>query len=263
MDLHLKGRRALVTGSSSGLGEAIARLLAAEGAEVVVHGRNAARTEAVAEAIRGDGGAAVTAVGDLGTDEGADAVAAKAGPVDVLVNNAGVYDHRGWGELTSGDWADVYNVNVVAAARMIRRLVPGMRARGWGRVIQIGGGLASQPTADAPHYNATLAARHNLATSLARELKGTGVTSNVVSPGAVLVDHVRELVTQIAPARGWSGEWADLERAASEEWVPNDADRFGRPGEIAGAVAYLCGPYADYVSGATLRVDGGTVRGAF
>nr|WP_062339228.1 SDR family NAD(P)-dependent oxidoreductase [Herbidospora sakaeratensis] len=263
MDLQLKGRRALVTGSSSGLGEAIARLLAAEGADVVVHGRNAARAEAVAETIRADGGAATTVVGDLGTDEGADDVARFAGPVDILVNNAGVYDHQGWGDLTSGDWADIYNVNVIASARMISRLVPAMRARGWGRVIQIGGGLASQPMADAPHYNATLAARHNLATSLARALKGTGVTSNVVSPGAILVGHVRDLVTEIAPARGWTGEWADLERAASEEWVPNDTDRFGRPHEVAGAVAYLCGDQAGYVSGATLRVDGGTVRSAF
>jgi NAD(P)-dependent dehydrogenase (short-subunit alcohol dehydrogenase family) len=143
---------------------------------------------------------------------------------------------------------------------MIRRLVPGMRARGWGRVIQIGGGLGSQPMAMQPHYNATLAARHNLAVSLARDLKDTGVTSNVVSPGAILVEATRAWLTERAPENGWGQEWADIERNAAQDFVPNDIGRFGRPDEIAGAVAYLVSPYADYVSGATIRVDGGTIK---
>ncbi|MBE1494136.1 NAD(P)-dependent dehydrogenase (short-subunit alcohol dehydrogenase family) [Amycolatopsis lexingtonensis] len=256
MDLQLTGRRALVTGSSSGLGEAIALLLAQEGADVVVHGRDEVRTRAVAEKI----GAKEVAIGDLVTEEGADAVAAAAGEVDVLVNNAGAYDHLGWEDSTPEVWLRTYDVNVVSGVRMIRRFVPGMRARGWGRVIQIGGGLGGQPMAMQPHYNATLAARHNLAVSLARELKGTGVTSNVVSPGAILVDSVQRLLTEMAPERGWGAEWAEIERNAAEDFVPNDVGRFGRPEEIAGAVAYLASPYADYISGATLRVDGGTIR---
>lgn len=256
MDLQLTGRRALVTGSSSGLGEAIALLLAQEGADVVVHGRDEARARAVAEKV----GAGVVAVGDLATEEGADAVAAAAGDVDILVNNAGAYDHLGWEESTPEVWLRTYDVNVVSGVRMIRRFVPGMRARGWGRVIQIGGGLGSQPMAMQPHYNATLAARHNLAVSLARDLQGTGVTSNVVSPGAILVEAVQRLLTEMAPERGWGAEWAEIEHKAAEDLVPNDIGRFGRPEEIAGAVAYLASPYADYVSGATLRVDGGTIR---
>lgn len=256
MDLHLTGRRALVTGSSSGLGEAIALLLAQEGADVVVHGRDEARTQAVAEKV----GAKAVAVGDLATEEGADAVAATAGDVDVLVNNAGAYDHLGWEDSTPEVWLRTYDVNVVSGVRMIRRFVPGMRARVWGRVIQIGGGLGGQPMAMQPHYNATLAARHNLAVSLARDLKGTGVTSNVVAPGAILVDSVQRLLTEMAPERGWGAEWAEIERTAAEDFVPNDIGRFGRPEEIAGAVAYLASPYADYISGATLRVDGGTIR---
>ncbi|GAA3417904.1 SDR family NAD(P)-dependent oxidoreductase [Streptosporangium vulgare] len=256
MDLRLTGRRALVTGSSSGLGEAITRLLAAEGAEVVVHGRNEDRARKVAEDI----GAVAVAIGDLATDEGADAVAATAGEVDILVNNAGAYDHLGWADATPEVWVRTYEVNVVSCVRMIQRLVPGMRERGWGRVIQIGGGLASQPMPTQPHYNASLAARHNLAVSLARELKDTGVTSNVVAPGAILVDSVERLLTRIAPEHGWGESWEEIERAAARDFVPNDIGRFGRPEEIAGAVAYLAGPYADYVSGATLRVDGGTVR---
>ncbi|MDX3095059.1 SDR family NAD(P)-dependent oxidoreductase [Streptomyces sp. ME01-24h] len=256
MDLRLTGRRALVTGSSSGLGEAIARLLAAEGADVVVHGRDEARTRKVAEEV----GAVAVAIGDLATDEGADAVARVAGDVDVLVNNAGAYDHIGWAEATAADWLRTYEVNVVSGVRMIQRLVPGMRERGWGRVIQIGGGLSTQPIAMQPQYNASLAARHNLAVSLARELKDTGVTSNVVSPGAILVDTVEKLITHIAPQHGWGESIEEIERNASREWVPNDIGRFGRPHEIAGAVAYLASPYADYISGATIRVDGGTIR---
>ena len=255
MELQLTGRRALVTGSSSGLGEAIARLLAQEGAEVVVHGRDEARTQAVAKEI-----GAVTAIGDLATDDGADAVAAAAGEIDVLVNNAGSYDHVGWTDATPELWLRTYNVNVVSGVRMIQRLVPGMRERGWGRVIQIGGGLAVQPMAMQPHYNATLAARHNLAVSLARELAGTGVTSNVVAPGAMLVDASRRLLTDLAAEHGWGEDWSEIERNAAREFMPNDIGRFGRPEEIAGAVAYLCSPYADYISGANLRVDGGTIR---
>ncbi|MDT7559614.1 MAG: 3-oxoacyl-[acyl-carrier protein] reductase, partial [Pseudonocardiales bacterium] len=183
MDLRLFGKRALVTGSSAGLGEATAVLLAEEGVEVVVHGRNEGRANAVAAAIRTKGGHAEVAIGDLATDAGADAVAAAAlagGAVDILVNNAGGYEHRSWSTLTAQDWLDTYQNNVVAGVRMIERLVPAMRERGWGRVIQIGGGLAIQPIAAQPDYNASLGARHNLAVSLARELKDSGVTSNVV-----------------------------------------------------------------------------------
>jgi 3-oxoacyl-[acyl-carrier protein] reductase len=263
MDLRLLGKRALVTGSSAGLGEATAALLAEEGVEVVVHGRNEGRANAVAAAIRTKGGHAEVAVGDLATDAGADAVAAAAlagGAVDILVNNAGSYEHRSWSTLTSRDWIDTYQNNVVAGVRMIERLVPAMREHGWGRVIQIGGGLAIQPIAAQPDYNASLGARHNLAVSLARELKDSGVTSNVVAPGAILVPSVRELLVGAAKNYGWGESWEEIERGAVRDMVPNDVGRLGRPEEIAAAVAYLASPLADYVSGAVLRVDGGTIR---
>ncbi len=164
-------------------------MLAAEGVGVVVHGRDESRANAVAEAIRAGGGRAEVALGDLATDFGADAVATAAladGPIDILVNNAGVLPRPSWMEATAELWAQTYNTNVISGVRMIQRLVPQMRERQWGRVIQIGGGLSQQPQAIGPQYSATLAARHNLAVSLARELKGTGVTSNVVAPGAIL-----------------------------------------------------------------------------
>ncbi len=269
MDLRLAGKRALVTGSSSGIGEVIAKLLAAEGVAVVVHGRDESRANAVAEAIRAAGGSAEIAPGDLTTDAGADAVAVAVlagGPIDILVNNAGVFNNTGalgslsWTEATATDWAQLYNSNVISGVRMIQRLVPQMRERRWGRVIQIGGGLSQQPHAGGPDYNATLAARHNLAVSLARELKDTGVTSNVVAPGAILTEKMQTALTHMGQAHGWGEMLEEIERNATQAMAPNDVGRFGRPEEIAAAVAYLASPLADYVSGATIRVDGGTIR---
>ncbi|HHL4082260.1 MULTISPECIES: SDR family NAD(P)-dependent oxidoreductase [unclassified Burkholderia] len=266
MDLNLRGKRALVTGSTAGLGEAIAKMLAAEGATVVVHGRSGDRAAAVAAAITAAGGHAEVALGDLASDAGANAVVAQAtegGAIDILVNNAGYYHHLTWNTALPDKWMESYEVNVLSAVRMIQRLVPAMRERGWGRVIQIGGGLAGQPVPMQPDYNASLAARHNLAVSLARDLKDSGVTSNIVAPGAILVPAVRELLEHIAPQHGWGQTWEEIERGFVRDMVPNDVGRLGRPEEIAAAVAYLASHYADYVSGATIRVDGGTIRSAF
>lgn len=266
MDMKLAGKRALVTGSSSGIGVVIVKWLAVEGASVVVHGRNENRANAVAEAIRASGGKADVSIGDLATDAGADALAHAAlsgGPIDILVNNAGILPRQSWMEATAELWQQTYNINVISAVRMIQRLVPQMRERQWGRVIQIGGGLAQQPHGGAPHYNATLAARHNLAVSLARELKDSGVTSNVVAPGAILTEENQPMLIQMAQANGWGAEWKEIERRCVQAMVPNDVGRLGRPEDIAAAVVYLASPMADYVSGATMRVDGGTIRSAF
>lgn len=263
MDLHLTNRRALVTGSTSGIGRAIAEFLAEEGASVVIHGRDEARATSVAESIRVAGGTVDLALGDLSTDEGADDVARRAlasGPIDILVNNAGGYRHVSWAGATSRHWVDTYQTNVISGVRMIHRLVPAMRERGWGRVITIGGGLALQPIAVQPDYNASLAARHNLALSLARELSGSGVTSNVVAPGAIRVPSVEDFLAEVAKGRNWGTSVDEIERAAVRELVPNDVGRLGRPEEVAAAVAWLASGHADYVSGETLRVDGGTVR---
>jgi NAD(P)-dependent dehydrogenase (short-subunit alcohol dehydrogenase family) len=265
MDLKITGKRALVTGSNSGIGEAIVKMLAAEGATVVVHGRNADRANTVAESIRAAGGRADIALGDLSTDAGADVVAETAlagGDIDILVNNAGAYHHLNWMEATPSRWIETYETNVLSAVRMIQRLLPQMRTRRWGRIIQTGGGLALQPAPMQPDYNASLAARHNLAVSLARELKGSGITSNVVAPGAILVPSVKELLITIAPRFGWGNTWEEIERGTVQDLVPNDVGRLGRPEEIAAAVAYLASPHADYVSGAVLRVDGGTILSA-
>lgn len=263
MDYKLAGKRALVTGASAGLGEAIAQMLADEGVHVIVHGRNVDRTRAVVAGIVDKGGSAEVVTGDLASDEGADEVAAGAlagGAVDILVNNAGFYGHTGWSNTSCADWMEVFNVNVVSYVRMIQRMVPDMKKQGWGRVINIGGGLGVQPINDLPHYNASLAARHNMSVSLARQLNGTGITSNVVAPGAIMNPGVEHWLRNAAPQKGWGTDLAEIERNAVRDIVPNDANRFGRQEEVAAAVAFLASPHANYISGALLRVDGGTVR---
>jgi len=263
MDLKLKGKRALVTGSSSGLGEAIVKMLAAEGAAVIVHGRNEERSVDIAESIRVAGGLAEYVIGALSTDEGADKVmqaVLAGGKVDILVNNMGVYHPKPWMNATVQDWSETYNSNVLSYVRMIHRLLPQMKALGWGRIIQIGSSAAIQPMTVQPDYSASTAARHNLTVSLARELKGTGITSNTVSPGAMLVETTKGMLLGMAEHYGWGREWSDIEKNAVAQFASNDVGRLGRPEEIAGAVAYLASPLADYISGTVVRVDGGLIQ---
>ncbi|QUQ64659.1 SDR family NAD(P)-dependent oxidoreductase [Kutzneria sp. CA-103260] len=256
MDLQLHGKRALVTGASSGLGEAIATRLADEGASVVVHGRNHERTVAVAKAID-----ASYAIGDLGSDGGADEVYAAAvqdGPVDILVNNVGAYDMTAsWASTSAQDWADLYNVNVLSAVRMIQRLVPAMRERGWGRVIQISSVLGAVPAASQPHYAATNGARNALAKSLARELRHSGVTSNTVAAGGILTPASIAPLTELGREHGWGQDWEEIEPRLVEALAPNDIGRIGRPAEYTSLVAYLASPLSSYLTGATVAADGG------
>ena len=264
MDLQLGGKRAVVTGSSSGLGEAIAKALAAEGAAVVVHGRREAEARRVASAITGAGGKAVVALGDLATDAGADAVARVVnealGGADILVNNAGAFPQGPWLESTAAEWNDLYNQNVGSMVRLITRLVPGMKQRGWGRVISLASGVATMPFADMGNYSATKGAILNLAVSLSRGLAGTGVTSNAVSPGMIVTPGVEDMLKGMAPQLGISpNDFPALEQFAVKNMVPNPSARLGRPEDIADAVTFLASPRAGYINGANLRVDGGTV----
>lgn len=259
MDLGIKGKRALVTGSTAGIGEATAKLLAAEGARVVVHGRREPEANRVADEIRRAGGEARVAIGDLSEDASADRVASAAlgafgGGIDILVNNAGVYPAKGWFNESAGDWTGVYNTNVSSMVRMINRLVPGMIERRWGRVVAIASGVATRPMGGMGAYSATKAANVNLAVSLAQHLAGTGVTSNAVSPGLIMTPGVHGMFDSMNVPK----DVAEREKAAAGMAV-NPVGRPGQPIEIAEAVAFLCSMRAAYVMGQNLRVDGGFV----
>jgi len=264
MDLHLDGKKAVVTGSSSGIGESIAKRLAQEGAAVVIHGRNEEEAQRVAADIEVVGGKAVIAIGDLATDDGAQRVVDKAlaelSAVDILVNNAGAYPVLGWMNTTPDQWMQLFNQNVVSMVRMIRLLVPQMKKLGWGRIIQIASAVGVQPMAGLPSYNVTKAASINMTVSLAKELANTGITVNTVTPGTIMTHGWEEWARGFAKTRGWGDDIAEIERHAVQDLLPNPVGRVGRVNEVGDLVAFVASPLAGYINGANLRIDGGYVQ---
>jgi NAD(P)-dependent dehydrogenase (short-subunit alcohol dehydrogenase family) len=263
MDLQLSNKRTLVTGSSAGIGKGIARKLAEEGASVVVTGRDAAKTETVAQEIRAATRQKIIGVAaDLSTDDGAKTVADKIisefGGIDVLVNNHGIYIERGWWNTTPADWANIFNQNVISFVRMIQQFGPRMREGGWGRIINISSGNAWQPFATMADYAATKAAILNLTVSLAKEFDGTGITVNTISPGIIVTETVEQYFRKVAKDRGWPDEWTEIEKRVLAEWLPNPSGRLGRTADIANMVALIASPLSGYMNGANYRVDGGS-----
>lgn len=259
MDLKLTGKRALVTGSSSGIGAAIARELAAEGMAVVVHGRHAPRAQAVADEI----GAAGVALGDVTTEAGADAIAAAAGGIDVLVNCAGGVVKGGnpdWTEMSDADWAMSFNLNVTAAVRLAQRLTPHMIERGWGRIINISSVGGTQVSGRLLEYGAAKAALDHLTVNLSRRLAPHGITVNAVIPGTVLTPQAIRWIDALAAQHGWPDDFATRERLYTSDFAPQPVPRLGRAEEIAAAVAFLASPRSDFTTGARLRIDGGGTR---
>jgi NAD(P)-dependent dehydrogenase (short-subunit alcohol dehydrogenase family) len=263
MDLQLSGKRALVTGSSSGIGAGIARLFADEGVSVVVTGRNVERTEKVAADLATSGATVVSVVGDLATDTGAAHVADVAleafGGIDILVNNAGggsEGDTVSWFEMPLSEWTATYEKNVVAAGRLIHRLVPGMRERGWGRVIQMSSAAGIIPTSAQPDYGTAKAAMVNLSMGLSKTLSGTGVTVNTISPGMIMTGLLQGFLAKFAEKRGWGD---DTDRAA--EYVlkgcGQTVNRIGQVEDVAYAVAMLASPLGGFMNGLNLHIDGG------
>lgn len=267
MDLQLTGKRALVTGSSSGIGAGIAEELAREGASVVVHGRNRERTEAVAAALRACGATVGVAIGDLSTDEGAETVVAAAldalGGIDILVNNAGGRVGTGgttdWLSATEEEWIATYQANTVATTRLIRRLAPAMAERGWGRLIQFASTAGHTPSGVLPHYAAAKAGIINMTMGLAQAFAHTGVTANTISPGMIATPSVAGWFDQIAADQGFTGPDAagQAEAWAMKHIVHQMVSRAGQVRDIAAFTAFLCSPLADFINGANFRLDGG------
>lgn len=268
MDLGLTGKRALVTGSSSGIGAGVARELAAEGVAVVVHGRDSARAEAVADDIRARGGTAATALGAITNDAGADAVADAAlaawGGIDILVNCAGGVirsDNPDWTEVSSDEWLQSFSLNVVSVVRLAKRLTPGMIARGWGRIINISSIGGTQWSGRLHDYGAAKAALDHLTGNMSRALAGQGVTVNAVIPGTVLTPQAQRWIETLGAQNGWPDDFAERERLYTREFSAQPITRLGRVDEIAAAVAFLASPRSDFTTGALLRIDGGNTRG--
>ncbi len=260
MDLQLSNKRALVTGSSSGIGEAIAKTLAAEGVSVVVHGRRAVEAQRVAADITQGGGKAAVTVGDLGSDDEAakvvEAARAAFGGIDILVNNAGAFPMKPWLETTAAEWNDLYNANVGSVVRLVTALVPAMQERKWGRVLMVGSFLGPMPQPFVASYGATKMVNINQAVSLAKALGGSGVTSNVISPGPIRTPGMEAGIKEMAAAQGQPYDFAAFEaNYVKETHLP--AGHIGSPVDIAHAVAFLVSPLANYITGTNLRVDGG------
>ena len=257
MDLGIAGRRALVTGSHRGTGAIIARRLAAEGAQVVVHGFEADAAAAVADEIEG----AVAVSGDLMDDDGARAVweaATGDGPVDILVNN---YGRAGRGSFTSptADWYRMYEENVLSATRLVALALPSMRARSWGRIVNLGTIGSTRPNARNPHYYAAKGALATYTVALAKEVAKAGITVNLVSPGLIHTAEVEAWLLERGREKGWGDTWAEVEARAVAEEFPNPVGRFATREEVADVVCFLASDRAAFVHGQNVRVDGGAV----
>lgn len=267
MDLQLAGKRALVTGSSSGIGRGIATVLGREGVTVVCHGRDRERTERTAEAIRAEGGMAYVALGDLKNDEDAATVARaaqeQAGGIDILVNNIGGTESTGsgllsWFDVKPEHWAGSMQQNLIAAVRMIHAFVPAMRERGWGRVINISSGGGTSPPDSVPDYCAAKAAVINMTVGLSKALARSGVTVNTVSPGCTRTEAFERTLARMAAGNGWPDDYDSREASFMDLGIfPCVSERYGRPEDIGTLVAFLASPLAAFANGANYRIDGG------
>lgn len=263
MDLQLQGKKALVTGSTAGIGLAIATMLASEGAEVVVNGRTQARVdEAVAKvrAVARDGAAVSGIAADAGSRAGAEQLLAQVPSVDVLVNNLGIFDPKPFLEIPDEDWLRFFEVNVLSGVRLVRAYLPGMLARNWGRVVFISSESAFQIPAEMIHYGMTKSAQVSVARGIAETTAGTGVTVNSVLPGPTRSEGVEEFVNKLSGGK----DFHEFERDFFTNVRPTSLlKRFETVEEIAAVVAFVCSPLAAAIHGAAVRAEGGVLKSAF
>jgi len=266
MDLGIEGRRALVVGSTSGIGAAIAIGLAREGVEVVVHGRSAESAEQVCEQIAGKGGRASVVLAELDDPAAVERLARDAlasGAIDILVNCAGAAStvYR-WFDSPANSWQAQFQTSTFYAVQLIRALVPPMRERRWGRVLNVSSGAAYTAMALHPEYAAAKLALHSITATLAAELGDSGVTVNTLVPGAVATPNTLQNIEGSGRAAGFTETGAALEkRVIREVWRANiPLARMGRVEELADAACFLVSERASYIMGAALRVDGGATQ---
>jgi len=249
MNLELTGKTVLVTGANRGTGQIIAETMAREGATVIRHS-NSPKVGCLQ--------------GDVGSEEGTrsllEQIHAQNTCVDILVNNYGTTDRHSWGDSDTDKWLQMYQINVLSAARLAQGLMQPMREKGWGRILNIGTIGSHQPNNIMPAYYAAKGALATLGVSLAKELSGTGVTVNTVSPGLILTPELEAGYRKKAQKAGWGEDWKTIERHLVENDYPNPCGRIARREEVADLVAFLCSPRADFINGQNIRIDGGAVR---
>ncbi|MFG1709501.1 SDR family NAD(P)-dependent oxidoreductase [Nonomuraea sp. M3C6] len=252
MKIDLSGRTALITGSTSGIGEATAQALAGAGADVVINGRE---PDSVAQTAKRLGVGGIAA--DVGTAEGVAALIEQLADVDILVNNVGIFVTRPVFEISDEEWMRIYEVNVMSGVRLARHYTPRMADRRWGRVIFVSSEAGVQTPADMVHYGMTKTAQLALSRGMAHQVAGTGVTVNSVLPGPTISDGVRRMWAELYPGL----EPAEQERrfVAEGRAAGSLLGRLIRPEEVASLIAYVASERSSATTGAALRVDGGLI----
>ncbi|MGW2326230.1 SDR family NAD(P)-dependent oxidoreductase [Streptomyces sp. NPDC001700] len=259
MNIDLSGRTALVTGSTQGIGYAIAAGLARAGARVAVNGRRAETVEQAVRSLRTETGndAIVAAPGDLADENGTQAVLDAVPQVDILVNNLGIFGATPPLEIDDAEWRRYFEVNVLSAVRLIRAYLPGMTERGWGRVLSLASDSAVVVPAEMIHYGMTKTSLLAVTRGFAKEAAGTGVTVNSVIAGPTHTGGVEDFVRQLV---GDELPWDEAQHQFMVEHRPQSLlQRLIEPEEIANMVVYLSSPYASATTGGALRVDGGYI----
>jgi NAD(P)-dependent dehydrogenase (short-subunit alcohol dehydrogenase family) len=263
MDLQLKGKLALVSGSTAGIGLAIATALAREGARVIISGRAKAAVDKIVESVRAATRADVLGfAGDLGLAANAESLAREFPDVQILINNLGIFEPKSFEQIPDADWLRFFDVNVLSGVRLARLYLPSMRRANWGRIIFISSESGVQIPAEMIHYGVTKTAQLAVSRGLAEAVAGTGITVNCVLPGPTKSRGVTEFVEALSRSSGQSFEAFEAE--FFEKVRPTSLiKRFAAPEEVASLVTYLASPLASATTGAALRVDGGVIKSAF